>query len=378
MKKFLKIVLVLFIFFSPFYIFQSGLPQPADIIIAFGGLVFFFSKDFWKTFKLEIVKKLFRFILLTSLVNFIYWFYYEAILGVENKFYFSSLFYIFNFLFFIMYVSLLKGKDNLDGKSVNLISFVIILTVSLQFVLAILGIGSSISMRGSIFFNNPNQLGYFALLMLSLFTILPSSYRKNIFLIIWMISSCGYLVLYSGSRAALGGILLLAGMIFYLEGFKLKIKSVVLILILFISIPIALKTNFVNNQIESVVSRNDNEEYLNVSEAQIRGYDRFLLHPEYIFYGAGEGLNERFNSLHQLEMHSGFGNVLFSYGILGFILFIIFFRSIVKTRMLFYGLLLTPIIVYNLTHQGFRDSLFWAVLASVFLVKSSKSNATND
>lgn len=368
---------MLFIFFSPFYIFPSGLPQPADIVIAFGGFVFFFSKDFWKTFKLEIVNKLFRFVLLVSLINLFYWFYYEAILGVENKIYFSTLFYIFNLLFFIMYVSLLKGKDNLDGKSVNLISLVIIITVSLQFVLAILGIGNS-STRGAIFFNNPNQLGYFALLMLSLFTILPSFYRKNIFLIILMISTCGYLVLYSVSRAALGGIVILAGMIFYMEGFKLKIKSVMLILILIISIPIALKTDFVNKRMESVFSRNERDMEENISQIQIRGYDRFLIHPEYIFYGAGEGLNERFNSFHQLEMHSGFGNVLFSYGVLGFLLFLNFFKTIIKRRMLFYGLLLAPIVVYNLTHQGFRDSLFWAVLASVFLVNSSNNNVSNE
>lgn len=353
------------------------MPQPADIIIIIGGLGFFFSNDFRKTFNLEIVKKLFRFVLLVLIINFIYWFYYQAILGIENKIYFSSLFYIFNLFFFMMFVSLLKEKDKLDSKSINLISFVIIITVSLQCVFAILGIGNSDSLRATIFFNNPNQLGYFSLLMLSLFTILPSSFRKNIFLTILVISTCGYLVLYSGSRAALVGVLLLASMIFYLEGFKLKIKSVVLILILFISIPLLLKSDFIKSKVDSISTRNERFEESNVSEVQIRGYDRFMLHPHYLFYGAGEGLNERFNSYHSLEMHSGIGNILFSYGILGFVLFVGFIKNVINKDMFFYGLLLMPIITYNVTHQGFRDSLFWVVLASVYLINSSKTHFIN-
>lgn len=370
--------MILYLLFSPFYIFDSGLPQPADIILSLGSLIFFFSDEFKKLYKIDIINKFFRFIILVVFINFIYWFYYEAIIGVENTIYFTSLFYIFNFLFFMMYFSFLNSENGIDFKSVNIISITIIITISIQFVLAILGIGNDVAVRASIFFNNPNQLGYFSLLMLTLFTILPSYYRKNIFITIWMIFSCGYLVLYSGSRAALGGILLLAGLIFYLEGFKLKLKSLIMFLIILFITPTIFNSSFVNKQIESITTRNDKEEYLNASQTQIRGYDRFFIHPEYILYGSGEGLNQRFNSFHQLEMHSGFGNILFSYGILGFVLFLDFFRLIIKKRELFYGLILAPILVYNLTHQGFRDSLFWAVLASVFLIKSAEGNFVNE
>src|SRR5918994_582076 len=55
-----------------------------------------------------------------------------------------------------------------------------------------------------------------------------------------------------------------------------------------------------------------------------RGYDRIWRHPEHLVFGAGEGAGLRFTEFGGLvkEMHSTLGTVLFSYGIVGFSLFV--------------------------------------------------------
>jgi len=377
LNKFLIFIIVVYLLLSPFYIFPSGLPQPADYVVAFGAFVFLFSKSFKEVVKIPVVKHLFRFIFIVSFVNFSYWFYFYALQGIENRMFFTPLFYIFNGIFFLLFIAAIFENGVLNKKLINIISFTIVITLIFQFFLAIIGFqfgGGEESSRATLFFNNPNQLGYFALLMLSLFTILPSILRKNILVLLGLILITSYLVLYSGSRAALAGVFLLAILIVYFEGFKLKLKSLIFILIVVMSVPVFLQTDFMAKNIESIQRRGERHLNTNITEAEIRGYDRFWIHPEYIFYGAGEGMNKRFDSYHQMEMHSGFGTVLFSYGILGFSFFILFFYQVIKKRLLFYLLVLTPVLIYNLTHQGLRTTLFWALLASIYLISNSKNN----
>jgi hypothetical protein len=381
LNKFLIFIIVSYIFISPFYLFPSGLPQPADIIVAFGAFVFLFSKKFRDTIKVPIVKHLFRFILLVSIINICYWFYYYALNGIPNTMYFVPLFYIFNGVFFLIFIATLYKDGLLNKQYINIISFTILITLGFQFFLALIGFQFGTgeeSSRATLFFNNPNQLGYFSLLMLSLFTVLPSIFRKNIFIIFLVIFITSYLVLYAGSRAALGGVLILTVLLFYFEGFRLKLKSFIFLLIGIIAIPILLQNDFITNNIESLQNRGERFVNYNITEAQIRGYDRFWIHPEYILYGAGEGRFDRFDSYHQMELHSGFGTILFSYGILGFLLFFIFFFKVLKKRLLFYLVLLTPVLFYNLTHQGLRTTLFWALLASIYLVSSNENKIKNE
>lgn len=370
MKIFLRNIILLYILISPFYLFPSGLPQISDILIAFGGIVFILGGGASVVTDLPVVKKMLYFVALVTIINLIAWFHYEVLNGLDNMMFFTPLFYIFNALFFIMFITVMKKENHLNVRNISLFSWAILLTVSIQFFLAVSGVASG-GGRGTLFFNNPNQLGYFTLLMLSIYTVLPSRIRSNMFLSLWIIFASSYLVLYSGSRAALAGILLLAIIIFYKEGFKLELKSVLFMLILIASIPPLLQTSFVNEKVESLVARNENTMNANVTEAQIRGYDRFALYPEYVFYGAGEGYNLRFKSFHQLEMHSGPGTILFSYGILGFILFFSFLFEAIKRQFWYYSLVLIPAFIYNLTHQGFRETLFWVLLASIYLVSSA-------
>jgi len=379
MYNFLLIIICCYILLSPIYLLPSGLPQPADVVVAFGAFVFLFSEKIKFVIKIPVVIYLFRLILLITIINFSYWFYFYVIKGIENRMFFVPLFYIFNGIFFLMFIATLYKDGLLRKKFINIIGLMILLTLSIQFYLALIGfqyVRDEETSRATIFFNNPNQLGYFSLLMLTIFTVLPSIFRKNILIIIFIVFITSYLVLYSGSRAALAGVFLLTILLFYVEGFKFKLKSFLLLLITIISLPVLVNSNFFNDKIELMTIRNERHAASDLTEFQIRGYDRLLKYPEYIFFGAGEGRYDRFDSRNQLEMHSGFGTILFSYGILGFILFIFFIYEVIKLRPIFYFLILSPVFIYNLTHQGFRTTLFWILLASIYLFSTNNKSQT--
>jgi len=195
------------------------------------------------------------------------------------------------------------------------------------------------------------------------------SIRKNKIISFIVIIICSYLVLLSGSRASLVGIFVLAIILFISEGFKFNVKSFLFTLfVLVISFNFLFTSNWFNKQMETIIQRNETKTTTFESEWEIRGYDRIYLYPEYLLVGAGEMANKRFTkAYHQLEMHTAFGTILFSYGILGFFFFIKFLHQIIKQKYLMNLLIMSPVLLYNLTHQGLRFTQFWIFLALVLI-----------
>ena len=85
-------------------------------------------------------------------------------------------------------------------------------------------------------------------------------------------------------------------------------------------------------------------------------------HPEYMFVGAGEGNFLRFHP-RKLEIHSSAATLLFSYGIVGIALFLVFLRLLSVTAGPRLTLLMIPVLSYSLFHQGMRARPFWLFLA---------------
>jgi hypothetical protein len=108
---------------------------------------------------------------------------------------------------------------------------------------------------------------------------------------------------------------------------------------------------------------NDNDDSL-----EGRGYDRILKYPYYLIWGAGEGLNYRFES--NKELHSTLGNILFSYGIIGFGLFLLIFRQAIAKQGLASVFPLYAVLLFGFTHNGIRHTYLWLLLALLYLGKS--------
>jgi hypothetical protein len=211
--------------------------------------------------------------------------------------------------------------------------------------------------------------------MYTLFTVIPSKIRGNKLGVIGMLIMSSYLVLFSLSRGAFVGVLMLNVTIFLKEGFKFKLSSLIFTGLLLLSgFLIVSNTDYVSNKLESLQVRNEQKKSTFDREIKVRGYDRIFNNPIYLLYGAGEGGVDRFDTFNNKELHSGFGTVLFCYGIFGFVLFIIFLYKIMQPSLFKNLLLLLPVFAYNLTHHGLRNTLFWILLAFVYIVSLHKDD----
>lgn len=367
-------IVCLYILLKPFYFFSSGLPQPADMIVAFGSGLFIFQERFLRTFKLPVLKYALAILGLVALINIAYWVYFTFFERVSNSMLVPPFYYLFNVGFMAMFAYIQRSGD--ESKSMDLISLSIVTTLMVQAFLALLGIQGNIpeeeSCRDchSIFFNNPNQLAYFALLMLTLFCILPSRYRqyRPTLVLTFLLSS--YLIIHSGSRAAFGGLVLLV--CYWICKYWVKLsKRVVLISVGGLAVGLILLLVFLRRDWAGIADGKVGQR-LSV-EFLLRGYDRIYENPQYLFYGAGEGKDDRFE-LYSSELHSAFGTMLFSYGLLGLFLFVGLIYLSVRDDKFGSFMLILPLLFYNMAHNGLRSPLFWAVLAALYIINANERN----
>lgn len=369
MNNALVFIIGLFFITCPFYIFDSGIPQPAHYVALVGFVLLPFVKNSKTLFKKKVVLYLLGFVLLVAFVNTAYFIYFFNEDGFRSSFLLHAAYYVYNFGFFLVVLQVLDS-DNFVPTSNKLVLF-LLGSLAIQLILAILGINKVtqyvVTGRSVLFFNNPNQLGYYTLLLLTLFTVLPSTFKANKWIVIAVIAASVSLSVYSSSRIVLVGVCLLTVLLLYQMGIKTTYWLAIALIGVLVT-AVMYQTEFIQKKIELIEIRNHRQDTTGVSEWQIRGYDRIQLHPEYLVYGAGEGKYNRFSSFQKGELHSGFGTVLFSYGVLGLVVFLVFFFKVVSGSLFYNMLVLSPVILYNVVHQGFRNPLFWILLAAIFIV----------
>src|SRR5699024_1310003 len=99
-----------------------------------------------------------------------------------------------------------------------------------------------------------------------------------------------------------------------------------------------------------------------------RNYDRIFIHAELVILGAGEGLYSRFDDRGDLEIHSSFGNLLFSYGSISLILFSVLLMRILISMPLAYSVSLLAPLAYSVTHMGLRSVYFLLLITICFYI----------
>jgi O-antigen ligase len=233
-----------------------------------------------------------------------------------------------------------------------------------------------------LFFNNPNQLGYFAISIINIYFILGVNQTKpresiDIFKNITVYITAFFLLLFSSSKSALVSYALFLIFIFYIEvvkKFNIKRAFIMFILSLTLIGAVTLNIKKVERSVENteLFNRTVNAGTEEDDSLAGRGYDRIIQYVQYTLLGAGEGKFTRFSmSKHHGELHSTIANILFSYGLIGLILFIALFLNpkyyIIK--VLFY---MSPVILYGLAHNGIRSPLFWIAFA-LSLIHSQKT-----
>lgn len=348
---------VLFLLLNPVYVIPSGLPQPGDWLVLLLLPVTLFS---WNGVLAPPERRMVRALVWFTLWVFVVNFAWALILGWNSPkdFILHPFFYFFNSsVFFCALVLSRRHRDAFVRITVDVVLFTIFVMVVTSFV-------RKDAYRAQVFFNSPNQLGFYALLSACLFVMAQRPLGMKRLTAGIGVTSCAYLAILSASRSSVAGILVLLLVMLFSNPRTIILASLAGIGFVSLGGPLA-------NAIEVSEKRTTENRDPRTSFAEERGYDRVYRNPEYLLTGAGEGAYERFQFGHgpRRELHSSFGTVVFSYGMVGVLLLAIFAIRAVRGARFRMAVMLVPSLIYTVAHQGLRFTMFWVVLAAFVALK---------
>lgn len=340
-------------FLSQFYIFSSGLPQPAHIFIILSIFMFFIFHNEIKVFE---SKYLIFFVCYTIFINIYYTFLIDDLSYIV-----STIYWVFNLVLFLVLINL--KLENIQ-KLFSYLKFIILFSLIINIVIWAVGAGRyGFNPRYNGYFNDPNQMAFWILCSCAIALILFNNLKLKI--IIYSLSF--FLILLTMSRSAtLGFLILTLGFVFQHKS-RLDLKiifSLISLLIAIASFFILLHFGFLDN----IVTRFSEGIDSNDQQASDRGFTNLIDYPQYLLFGAGQGAYYLFSSSNQ-EIHSTWFAVLFYYGAIGFFLFVSFLFNIFKRldfaeKIIFLGPMFYGFFTYNA-----RTLAFWFLVA-VFLLYS--------
>lgn len=353
----------IYLLLVPVYIFPSGLPQPGDLLVVvlvplalqrWNGRL---GRDMRST-----MRALIWFTLWVCAVDYT-WVLVMGSYSVfgPDSFMLFPLYYIYNALIFLIALVLYRRYGDLF---LRVTTFVVIAMVFVQVVSSI--VLRSTAVRGSVFFNNPNQLGYYALLAATLIALTYRRIGLRLVTASLALACCGCLAVISASRAAAGGIAVLLVLLIFSNPKIIVVACLAAVAVVSGVGPIA---NAIEASQERILTRGAQS---NASFLQERGYDRIWRNQQYLLLGAGEGGLSRFDDtayVRNMEIHSSVGTILFSYGIVGSILFLVFTWRLIRGARWRLLILLLPPLLYAGAHQGLRFTMLWTVLGIFVALK---------
>lgn len=353
--------LSVFLVAGMFYVGPSGMPQPADFLFMVVAAFLF-----WPAMGLKIAHGDHAAAALVVWVVVVNGTWY--IVSGESEFIKFASFYAFNFLVFISFAYVYEQHGPLAARWFRLS---IIAALLMQFSI-LAGGGDTFRALGS--FNNPNQLGYWSLLLLATYGVIIHD-RKLSLIDLGVVALALWICMQSLSRAAIAPAVVIFLIFLLLHPARKYVRAILacgIVSVLFILSFQGGITNYISkvqtfDGIERRYSKTDKRQR---SELEVRGYDRIWRFPEYNLVGAGEGAEWRFYEDGGFEVHSSFGVMLFCYGIVGLLLFLfVMYQSLRSTPFLVMAYF-APVLTYGLTHQGLRFSYFWILLGIIAAIGS--------
>lgn len=359
----------LFLLSQPFYLVTSGLPQPGDFLLL--PLIPMSFAGWNRRLSGASMSPIRALALFTGWVCLVDW-GWAVITGNfgffgKDTFMLFPAYYIYNAM--VVFVALLlyqRYGTRFLTLTMQVVLFIVVTQVGLSFV----WFGSR-SIRSTIFFNNPNQLGYYALLSACTIAICQRSLRYSIWKSSVGLACCMYLALMSASKAAVGGAVILFGLMIITNPRIILVMALATAGMLSLGGPI-------ERAIETTSHRMTHDRRPQWSFFEERGYDRIENHPEYVFFGAGEGATTRFAETTIIgthEIHSSAGTLLFAYGIVGAVMFLVFLWRTLGGASLRLSLMMLPPLAYTVAHQGLRFNSLWVLIGLFIALKQQPRDA---
>jgi O-antigen ligase len=349
---------------SIFYVFPSGNPQPADFLLLLTIVATLLVA--WRRLPYDPV--LYIAIALFSgwivVVNVV-WFF----LSPDFVFLKKTSFYLYNAVVFLFVVS--AGYHDWQRLKVVIWWSCVIALLAQLLYLELWYVGEGKRATGT--FNNPNQLGYWALLVMACLAVVKERNPLGILDVLALGAGFYVLMLALSKAASISGMLLVLLILAFcrLQRASGLVLSVALVLgVLFQVASGGLVERFMS--FESVANLDHRLSTIGESEDDDllhRGYIRLIQNPQYLAFGAGEGGFERLTQIadkQTKELHSTLGTILMSYGLVGLALFGLLLFVIFGRAPLASIAYLGPVMLYSVTHVGVRFSEFWIFLALVY------------
>ena len=374
-------LLLVYLILKPFYLFDSGSLQPSDffLMLCFGLLLVTRKSGFIKypipSNIWHILRWFYLFAFYQIFVNLIWYLILENTNAGNKNYglYLSCFFILFNLFSVFSCIMIYERIGPLLFQKLGKGFFISAAIVAFFSIIQ----NASESIRAVAGFNNPNQLGYYAILLLTscfLFgDYIKSPYKQILFAL------SVYLNVISLSKASvLSSAILILYVIFFQKYFNVHIsKKMNIFLVVFILFVVYMllfgELSFFNNDTLSALK----ERILNIrteGDSNLgsgRGYSRIFEMGIHLLWGMGEGAYYRFQSLTGLEAHSSFVTVFVSYGLVGFLIWIKLLIGMVYSgirRNLFSVGLFIGIASYWVTHNGLRNTVFWIIITTYMLM----------
>jgi hypothetical protein len=350
---------------SIFYVFPSGSPQPADILLLLAIVATLLLA--WRRLPSEpiLYLALATFVGWIVVVNIVWYF-----LDPDFVFLRKTSFYLYNSVVFLFVVT--AGYHDWQRlKVVIWWSCVIALFAQLLY-LEFLYVGSG-KLRATGTFNNPNQLGYWALLVMACLAVVKERAPLGLLDVLALGAGFYVLMLSLSKAASISGMLLVLLIVAFCKCRRAPGLLLAVALVLGLLFQIAeggLVERFMG--LESVANLNHRLSNIGQQEddnLMHRGYIRLIQNPQYLAFGAGEGGFARLTRIAEKqddELHSTLGTILMSYGLVGLGLFGLLLLVIFGRAPLASIAYLGPVMLYSVTHVGVRFSEFWIFLGLVY------------
>lgn len=363
----LKYLVILIIGLVPVYLFPSGYPQVVDVpIMILLGISFLVGHEKDHYLSKQIIP-LVPFLVWSILVNSGYYLFYpsEYVLLLKNAelIYTFALLYGFTFIF-----SRVVNSGNMKVIYIGLILSIILCAI-------IKGIYEE-GVRSALSFNNPNQLGYFSVILVC-YALLIIQYNTNhIDKLLYHIGDviiifCGHIfALLSLSRGAILAIVILDIWIITKIRNKAIIITISLLVIISVVLSIFVDPAFIERKLESRSGRSYGvSEAKKETESRIIHNLRTLSGAQYLVGMGGSLATHEKGALGRVkgigEVHNIFGDIFRCYGLIGLALFAYWILKLIwASRILTGGLWVwAAIMMYNMSHNGLRFRSFWLLIA---------------
>ena len=323
---------LLFIFLKQFYIFPSGSIGLADISLMLCFLLLLHSrirdKSFRPTLKQDIL--LYLFLGFVIVINSIY-----GILNQNREFFKYSLFWLYN----VCAIWTFRELCNLFGaKFLRQLNYIVKLNIITQLLVYLSGHGRLFheywgALRYMGTFNDPNQLAFFLFLMILLAYLYSCTAKDKTFPVFYLLTvpvllatkSTGILLGFL-SFTSLAILYVLYRTVTHYHISKKLWGTAMILAAIFLGIfliKIWPADNFDVKNLDYTMTSRIQEKLWKISHGGLtglildRGMEKLVLYPQYLLFGAGEGVFARFTLASQVnEIHCCLFSVLFCYGIL--------------------------------------------------------------